>query len=219
MTPAPVAGSGGTPGSTQRTFNTAYYDSWPPVKQPLFNFRPGAQNEAVPALSVADRLACIEKCMAAGVEIDEEIDYSPDTDPYTIQWMRKYVYGQKWEPAGTGNVNSQEVESPGAYSGTPPAGVAFLIVSTDPNDYPPYPKPAAVVVVAHDNKAPNPIGVRIIAESPVAAANVGDVFRCAVPNDGYGVGDMWVGSAQGFSGEWTKQALLAGMMIVWTKTK
>jgi hypothetical protein len=215
--PEPIAGGGGVPGSPQQTFNTAYYNHWPPIKQPLFNSRPHAQNEALPQLSVADRLACVQACLNAGVLIDEEIDYSPDTDPYTVMYMRSVVYGQKWEPAGTGNVISQEVEIPGAYSGPRPPGT--LLVSTDPADFPPYPKPVVPVVTPTGNKAVNPVGIRIIQESPAQANYVGDVFRCAVANDGFGVTETWDGTSGAFHGEWTKSALLAGMMIVWVKSK
>lgn len=218
--PTPIAGGGGTPGSLGQTFNTAYYNSWPPAKQPLFNGRPGAQGANLPALSVLDRLTCVQTCIANGILIDEEIDYDPDVDVYTIMYMREFVYGQQWEPAGTGNVTSSEIITPGLYSGTPPVGTPYLIVSTDPAKFPPYPVPVIPPPLPPSTtKAANPIGARVIPEQPSQPNFVGDVFRCAVPNDGYGIGETWDGTSGQFFGEWTKQALLAGMMIVWTKTK
>ena len=222
-TASPIAGRGGVVGSPGAIFNAAYYNSWPPLKQPLFNGRPGAQGASLPALSVMDRIACVLTCIKNRIAIDEEIDYDPDVDPYTTQYMREFVYGQKWEPCGTGNVESTEVIQQGEYSGVLPAGVPqvdYLIVTTDPAKYPPFPVPVVVPVVPVEAKAANPIGARIIPEVPQQPNSVGGVFRCAVANDGYptdGTG-IWEGTSGQFTGTWTKQALEEGLMIVWTKT-
>jgi hypothetical protein len=84
-------------------------------------------------------------------------------------------------------------------------------------DYPPYPV-AITPVTPPTPQAANPIGIRIIPQVPSQPNYVGDIFRCAVANDGYAIGDTWTGTSGAFTGTWTKQALEMGVMIVWTKT-
>lgn len=226
--PLVTPGSGGTPGSSAFIFNSAYYASWPVLKQALYNNRAGSPTTNVPALSAAARLALCAQCIQNGIAIDEEIDYDPDVDPYTTQKLRKLVYGQNWEPCGTLDSMSTGVVTEGEYSGAPPVGVAqrdYLIVSYDPASYPPFPIPAAPpAVVPSETKAANPVGAMMIPEVPASLNHVGDIFRCAVANDGYptdGTG-QWTGSVVSgsitYTGTWTKTALEMATMIVWTKT-
>jgi hypothetical protein len=209
-----------TPGVTsaanayQTAFNTAYYKSKAPAMQPLYGGRPGCP--VTTDLTQDEAWKLVGQLLAQGYLIDEEID-AEGMDPYTTMFMRE-LYGQTWEPAGLGETQSTEVLTPGQFSGPVPAGQ--IKVSTMIEDYPPYPVPADGAPVVHPTpQAANPVGIRIIAQTPAAANYVGDVFRCAVANDGYGVGDTWSGTSGAFTGQWTKQALLAGMMIVWTKTE
>jgi hypothetical protein len=67
-------------------------------------------------------------------------------------------------------------------------------------------------------QAANPVGIRIIAQVPSSPNFVGDIFRCAVANDGYPFGATWQGTSGTFTGTWTKQSLEMGLMTVWTKT-
>jgi hypothetical protein len=210
---------GTTPGITsaanayQTAFNTAYYASKPPAFQPLYGGRPGCP--VTTGLAQDQAWGLVAKLIAQGWVVDEEID-AEGMDPYTTMFMRQ-LYGQTWEPAGLGETQSTEVLTPGMYSGPVPAGQ--IKVSTMIEDYPPYPVPVSGTVVPPTPHAVNPVGVRIIAQTPSQPGYVGDVFRCAVANDGYGVGDSWSGVSGAFMGQWTKQALLGGMMIVWTKTE
>ncbi len=157
----------------------------------------------------------VGQLITQGWVVDEEID-AEGMDPYTIMFMRA-LYGNTWEPAGLGAVQSSEVLTPGMYSGPIPAGQ--IKVSTMIEDYPPYPVSPVEPVTPPNPRVANPIGVRIIPQIPSQPNYVGDVFRCAVASDGFAIGDNWSGTSGVFSGEWTKQALLAGMMIVWTKTR
>jgi len=194
----------------QSVFNAAYYASKPPVFQPLFGGRPGVPVSNGPTQDQA--WALVGQLIAQGWVIDEEID-AEGMDPYTTMFMRQ-LYGNTWEPAGLGEVQSTEVLTPGQYKGQVPAGQ--IKVSTMVEDYPPY--PVAVPVAPPNPQVSNPVGIRIIPQVPSQPNFVGDVFRCAVANDGYSVGDTWTGTSGAFTGQWTKQALLGGMMIVWTKT-
>ncbi len=198
----------------QALFNAAYYASKPPAFQPLYNGRPGAANPSSNPLTRDQAWVLVGQLIAQGWTVDEEID-AEGMDPYTTMFMRE-LYGQTWEPSGLGMTQSTEVLTPGQYTGAVPAGA--IKVSTMIEDYPPYPIPAAPVIPPTP-RALNPIGIRIIPQIPSQPNFVGDVFRCAVANDGYAVGETWAGASGPFTGEWTKQALLAGMMIVWTKTK
>jgi len=129
-------------------------------------------------------------------------------------FMRQ-LYGNTWEPAGLGAIQSTEVLTPGEYSGPVPDGQ--IKVSTMIEDYPPYPV-QITPVPPPTPKTANPVGIRVIPQVPSQPNFVGDVFRCAVANDGYAIGDSWTGSSGAFTGTWTKQALEMGVMIVWTKT-
>lgn len=203
-------------------FNGTYYQSKHPDFDPLFNGRPGSRNPSGTELAGEARWELIGKLIAAGHIVDEEID-AEGMEPYTVMFMRQ-LYGQTWEPNGLGEVKVTGVNQPGAvvtpgmFTGPVPAGA--IKVSTMLEDYPPYPMPASGSApppppIPH---AANPIGIRIIPQVPSKPNFVGDVFRCATANDGYDVGDTWTGTSGAFTGEWTKQALLGGMMIVWTKT-
>lgn len=216
-----------TPGVTsaanayQMTFNAAYYASKPPAFQPLYNGRPGSANPSAAPLTQDQAWTLVGQLIAQGWIIDEEID-AEGMDPYTTMFMRE-LYGQTWEPAGLGATEVSStgdlgaVVSPGEYTGPVPAGQ--IKVSTLLSDYPPYPVPASPIVVTPPTpQAANPVGIRIIPQIPSQPNYVGDVFRCAVANDGYAIGDTWSGVSGAFTGTWTKEALEAGIMIVWVKT-
>jgi hypothetical protein len=199
----------------QTAFNTAYYASKPPAFQPLYGGRPGAAMTSATPLTQDQAWTLVGQLIAQGWIIDEEID-AEAMDPYTTMFMRE-LYGNTWEPAGMGAVQSTEVLTPGIYDGPVPAGQ--IKVSTMIEDYPPYPVPTTTTPVSPPTpEAANPVGIRIIPQVPSQPNYVGDIFRCAVANDGYAIGDTWTGSSGAFTGTWTKQALLGGMMIVWTKT-
>jgi hypothetical protein len=199
----------------QTTFNTAYYASKPPAFQPLYGGRPGSAMASSYPLTQDQAWTLVGQLIAQGWTIDEEID-AEAMDPYTTMFMRE-LYGNTWEPAGFGAVQSTEVLTPGMYTGPVPAGQ--IKVSTMIQDYPPYPVPATTAVTPPTPQSANPVGIRIIPQLPSQPNYVGDVFRCAVANDGYGIGDSWTGTTGAFTGTWTKQALEMGVMIVWTKTQ
>jgi hypothetical protein len=214
-TTAPTPGVSSPANAYQTVFNAAYYAAKPPALQALYNGRPGSAFPNALPLTQDEAWALVGQLISQGWTVDEEID-AEAMDPYTTMFMRQ-LYGNTWEPAGVGMVQSTEVLTPGQYTGPVPAGA--IAVSTLLNDYPPYPVPADNTPVTPPTpEVPNPVGIRIIAQVPAAASYVGDVFRCAVANDGYAIGDSWTGATGAFTGQWTKQALLAGMMIVWTKT-
>ena len=204
-----------TPGQAnpyQVLFNAAYKASKPPAFQPLYDG----------TLSQEDRWKLVGQLIAQGWIVDEEID-AEFMDPYTTLFMRA-LYGQTWEPAGLGETQVANVNDPGAvitpgqFTGPVPPGQ--IKVSTLIEDYPPFPVPAtpATPVPPPTPKAANPIGIRIIPQVPAQKNYVGDVFRCALANDGYNVGDTFTGTSGAFSGTWTKTALMFGTMICWTKT-
>jgi hypothetical protein len=213
ITPAPTPGVTSDANAYQTAFNTAYYTSKPPAFQPLYGGRPGCP--VTTGLTQDQAWALVAVLIAQGWIVDEEID-AEAMDPYTTMFMRQ-LYGQTWEPAGLGETQSTEVLTPGMYSGPVPAGQ--IKVSTMIEDYPLYQVPVSGPVIPPTMEAANPVGIRIIVQTPSAPNYVGDVFRCAVANDGYAVGATWSGTSGAFTGQWTKQALLAGMMIVWTKTE
>jgi hypothetical protein len=148
--PSPIAGGGGIASSYQQQFNTAYYAAQDPRKQPLYNSRPGGANANVAQLSQADTLALINSLIAAGVTIDEQIDYW-GWDPYTVMSLRQ-VQGIGWVEPGLGNVDLAIVVTPGEFSGTPPAGA--IITSTNITSYPPFPPTAPALPAT----APDPVG-------------------------------------------------------------
>jgi hypothetical protein len=217
----PPSGGAPTPGvysaanAYQTLFNTAYYVSKPPAFQPLYQGRPGSASPAANPLTQDQAWVLVGQLIAQGWIVDEEID-AEAMDPYTTMFMRQ-LYGQTWEPAGMGKIMSSQVLTPGMFTGPVPAGQ--IKVSTMVENYPPYPVPSNVPVTPPNPKAPSPVGIRIIPQVPSQPNYVGDVFRCAMATDGYAVGDTWDGASGVFTGEWTKQALLFGTMIVWTKTK
>ena len=218
-TDAPTPGVSSAANAYQASFNAAYYASKPPAFQPLYNGRPGSAFPNALPLTQDQAWALIPQLLAQGWIVDEEID-AEGMDPYTTMFMRQ-LYGQTWEPAGLGETQSSEVLTPGEYTGPVPAGQ--IKVSTMIEDYPPYPAPVVAPVIPPNPRAANPVGVRIIPQVPSQPNYVGDVFRCAVANDGYTVGETWpetgTATSGAFHGQWTKQALLGGMMIVWTKTE
>jgi hypothetical protein len=225
MTPAPTPGGAGN--AYQGLFNATYYASKPSVFWSLFAGRPDTGRtdrwSNLAPLTQAQTWALVAQLIAAGWAVDEEID-AEGMDPYTTMFMRE-LYGNTWEPRGTGAVQVTDITQPGAvvtpgmYSGPVPAGQ--IKVSTMLEDYPPYPQAATGTPVAPPTPlSPNPVGIRIIPQVPAQANYVGDVFRCAVANDGYptdGTG-KWTGTSGAFSGTWTKESLEAGIMIVWVKT-
>ena len=209
------SGGGAFATAYQALFNAAYYASKPPAFQPLYQGRPGSANPSGYPLTQDEAWTLVGQLIAQGWTIDEEID-AEAMDPYTTMFMRE-LYGNTWEPAGMGKVVSSQVINPGMFGGPVPAGQ--IKVSTMIEDFPPYPAPPSGPVTPPTPHASNPVGIRIIAQVPSQPGYVNDIFRCALANDGYGVGDVWTGGTGAFTGEWTKQALLGGMMIVWTKTK
>ncbi|HVO99532.1 MAG TPA: hypothetical protein VMT15_15785 [Bryobacteraceae bacterium] len=211
---APTPGQTSAANAYQALFNTAYYASKAPAFQPLFSGRAGAQMYAAQPLTQDQVNTLIAQLLAQGYIIDEEIDFL-GMDPYTIMYCRQQ-YGNTWVPAGLGDVPAQ-TEPPVTYSGPVPAGA--IKVSTMISDYPPYPVSAPTEPVTPPiPQAANPVGIRIIAQVPSQPNYIGDVFRCAVANDGYALGATWAGISGAFSGTWTKQALELGLMTVWTKT-
>lgn len=199
----------------QTTFNTAYYASKPPAFQPLYGGRPGCP--VTTGLTQDQAWTLVGQLIAQGWTIDEEID-AEGMDPYTTMFMRE-LYGNTWEPAGLGATQVTDIDQPLAvvtpYTGPVPAGQ--IKVSTLLTDYPPYPVPETPPPPPTP-RAASPIGIRIIPQIPAQPNYVGDIFRCAVANDGYAIGDSWTGTTSAFTGTWTKQALEMGVMIVWTKT-
>ena len=200
-------------GTYQTLFNAAYYASKPPAFQSLYSGRAGSAMTSSNPLTQDQAWTLVGQLLAQGWTIDEEID-AEGMDPYTTMFMRE-LYGNTWEPAGLGAIQSTEVLTPGEYSGPVPAGA--IKVSTLLSDYPPYPAPTAPLTPPTPQSA-NPVGVRIIPQVPSQPNYVGDVFRCAVANDGYAIGETWTGTSGAFTGTWTKQALELGIMTVWTKT-
>ena len=215
MTPAPIAGGGG-PATYQDLFNQAYYESKNPVFWPLFGSRPDSKGNArwsaLPTLTQADTWKVVAKLIAAGWIVDEEIDAATDTDPFTIMYMRE-KYGQTWEPAGMGETQSTEVLTPGQYSGPVPSGA--IKVTTNIADLVPYVPPVPPPTPPAAGKMANPIGRRLSFGN--AATALGDNFGVTA-TDGYDVGETWTGTVGTYSGTWTKEDIMAGMMEVWTKT-
>jgi hypothetical protein len=212
--PAPTPGIAGPAFAYQQLFDTDYYASQPPAKQPLYNGRAWAQNANLPQLSQPAINALTVQLLAQGFIIDEQIDFL-GLDPYALMYVRQ-AYGNTWVPAGLGLAYTN-VEPPSIYTGPVPAGQ--IKVSTLLSDYPPYPTPAVFAAPPPIPQSANPVGIRIIAQVPAAPNFVGDQFRCAIANDGFALGDTWSGTSGTFTGMWLKQALEAGLMTVWTKTQ
>jgi hypothetical protein len=129
-------------------FAAAYYASKNPLMQPLYNMRPGALQS--PMLSQDAINSLINKCIAAGLLIDEQIDYW-GWDPWTIMNDRLYQ-GILWVYAGLGNVSIPTVITPGEFSGPAPSGTIKSSITL--SDYPAYVNPNAPVIVPVD-----PVGV------------------------------------------------------------
>ena len=201
----------------QTTFNTAYYASKPPAFQPLYAGRPGAAMAASNGLTQDQAWTLVGQLIAQGWTIDEEID-AEAMDPYTTMFMRE-LYGNTWEPAGLGETQVTDISQPGAVvqPNVGPVPPGQIKVSTMIEDYPSYPIPPGPVPTPTPQSS-NPVGIRIIPQIPAQPNYVGDIFRCAAPNDGYAIGASWTGTTAAFTGTWTKQALEMGIMIVWTKT-
>jgi hypothetical protein len=208
----PVAGGGGNPTSYQYAFDVAYYNSKPPSFQPLYNGLAGAQNATQPQLSQSDRVALLNSLFAQGLPVDPFIEGGAgNVDPFTIHYVRQ-LQGWAWVYPGTGLQTSSQVLGMGNVLPAPPGAI---VTDTNVNDYKPYPKPV-VVPPSPVAKVPSPIGIRISFNNPING--VGDWWS-PTPNDGYNVTDTWTGVlSSGLSGTWTKQALEAGIMIIWTKT-
>lgn len=223
---APAPGASTAANAFQSIFNITYRASKHPAFWPLFAGEPDPGRtdrwSNLAPLTIAQTWALVGQLIAQGFTVDEEID-AEGMDPYTTMFMRE-LYGNTWEPSGLGETQVTDISQPGAvvspgkYSGPVPAGQ--IKVSTMIEDYPPYPLapngPPAPPPIAQSG---NPVGIRIIPLVPSQPNYVGDVFRCAVANDGFGLGATWDGTSGAFTGEWTKQALEMGTMIVWTKTK
>jgi hypothetical protein len=202
--------SGGAPGPAnayQVLFDAAYYASKAPVFQQLYP--PAGQT-----LTYDQRAAIVAQLLASGYIVDEEIDFL-GWDPYIVMYMRQQ-YGDTWVPAGLGAATSPTAE-PSQFTGPVPPGA--IIVSTLLADYPPYPVPVNTTVVPPIPLAPNPVGIRIIPQVPAQPNYVGDIFKCAVANDGYAYGAQWTGTSGSFTGTWTKEGLELNMLICWVKTQ
>lgn len=107
-------------------FNAAYWASQPPAVQALAALSGDAR--AVQAFALAQ----------SGYVIDVPI-MALGSDPYMLMYIRQNVDLQKWVPSGLQN----QPDDPFAMQRLPiPAGA--LIVSTDPNDFPPFAAPAPV---------------------------------------------------------------------------
>jgi hypothetical protein len=216
MTPAPIAGGGENQNilTPQGEFNRAYILSKPPAWQPLYNsMGPGAPLAA--PLSYADRKALLKSLFAAGARLDPFIEGGAGyCDPFTTMFIRA-LQGWAWVWPGTGLDTSQEVMGQGNSLPAPPG---TIITSTNIADYPPFPVPVVVVIPpAASVKIPNPVGARMF----TSLTALGDLFKSLVDktgNDGYNVTDTWEGTAQGYTGTWTKVAEEAGLMICWMKT-
>jgi hypothetical protein len=211
----PPGGGAPTPGNAyQSLFDAAYAASKPPAFQPLYNgYGWGSSPDAV-QLTQDQRWALISQLVTEGWTIDEEID-GLGFDPYSVMYMRQ-LYGNTWVPAGLGNTVSA-TESPSLYTGPVPAGE--IKVSTLLADYPPYPVPVVnAPVIPPIPQAANPVGIRIFPQVPSQPNYLGDIFKCAVANDGYAPLASWTGTSGFFTGTWQKQGLELGMLIVWTKT-
>ena len=195
-------------------FDTAYAASKPPAFQPLYNGCSWGSSPDAAQLAQDQRWTLIGQLITEGWTIDEEID-GLGFDPYSVMYMRQ-LYGNTWVPAGLGNTPAVG-EQPGLYTGPVPAGA--IPVSTLLSDYPAYPLPiVSVPVIPPIPQAANPVGIRIIPQVPAQPNFVGDIFKCAMANDGYAAGATWTGTSGAFSGTWIKQGLELGMLIVWTKT-
>jgi hypothetical protein len=211
---APTPGQASAANAYQALFDTAYYASKPPAFQPLYSGRAGAAMYAAVPLTQDEVNAQIARLLAQGYIIDEQIDFL-GLDPYTIMYVRQQ-YGNTWVPAGLGDVSATS-EPPVMYTGPVPSGA--IKVSTLLSDFPFYPiPPVDTPITPPTPEAQNPVGIRIIAQVPSQPGFVGDVFRCAVANDGFALSATWTGQSGSFVGTWTKQALEMGLMTVWTKT-
>src|ERR1700676_1919138 len=157
-TPAPVAGGGG-PGAYHSLFNQAYYESKNPVFWPLFAGRPDSKGNARWSAVAAptNPWTLVGQLIAAGWIVDEEID-AEGMDPFTTMFMRE-LYGNTWEPAGLGQVQSTQVLTPGMFSGPIPNGA--IKVTTKIADLVPYVPPPAPPAAPAPGKIAHPIGQRI----------------------------------------------------------
>ena len=217
--PEPIAGGGGTPGSYQKLFATAVWQSKPPAFQPLYNGKAGAPNEKLTELSLAERNGLARQLFASGAIVDPEID-TGCLDPLSIMVARTRQNWQ-WVASGTGLDISTEVMSMGDSLPAPPG---TILVSTNIADFVPNPQTMLIVnpppppVPTQGPKIANPVGQRITFASFNA---LGDLFRQVVDkngNDGYNVTETWSGTVGTYTGTWTKSAEEAGLMICWQKT-
>lgn len=217
--PTPIPGGGGVPGSYQKEFATAVWQSKPPAFQPLYNGKAGAPNEKLPELSLAERNGLAKQLFQSGAVVDPEID-TGGLDPLSIMVARERQ-GWAWVKSGTGLDLSTEVEPMG---NSLPAPAGTILVSTNIADFAPDPNTMLIVnpppppAPVQGPKIANPVGVRITFGSPNA---IGDFFRQVVDkngNDGYNVTDTWMGVSGSYSGTWMKDSEEAGMFIAWKKT-
>jgi hypothetical protein len=131
-------------------FAAIYIASKNPMMLPLFNMRPsGLQN---PMLTQAQVNTLVNQCLAAGILIDEEIDFW-GWDPWTVMSDR-LMQGILWVPAGLGNATGTSVITPGEFSGPQPPGT--IKVSITASDYPAWPVTAPATTV------PTSVGPQIV---------------------------------------------------------
>ncbi len=230
MTPAPTPGGAGN--SYQAQFNQAYCTSKNPALWPFYAGRPDTSGNArwsnLTPLTPQETWALFARLLALGYVLDEEIE-GEGLDPYTAMWMRSLVYGQTWEPAGTGDVQvtsvgqSGAVVTPGEFIGPVPPGQ--IKVSIMISDYPAYvappstePTPAPMQPLA------NPVGPLKIPSGINALTQVGGLFATLVNSqglDGYVMSSLWpatgTAEAQGLIGQWQKVPGMMGMGAYWEK--
>lgn len=233
---APTPGTGlSSPGNAyQALFNQSYYESKNPVFWGFYAGRPdsagNARWSALPPLTQTQVWALFAQLLAQGYgPLDEEIE-GEGFDPYMCMWMRSVRYGQTWEPAGTGNVQVVNINSPGAvvtpgeFTGpVPPGQIAVSILYpyapayVAPEVTTPVPPPIAPLA--------SPVGVLRVPSATNPTTQVGGMFAQNVNSqgvDGYAVGNYWpaegVGVAQGLTGQWQKQLVFMGMATYWVKT-
>jgi hypothetical protein len=165
------------------TFAKAYYAAQNPIKAPFYNQRYGGGTGAVLTLTQENTL--VTQCAAAGVSIDEQIDYW-GWDPLTVMAQRQ-MYGIPWVYPGLGAAvcvtTSQPgcVVTPGLFSGTPPVGA--IMTSTLLTAYPPWPTTSTPTVI------PTSIGPEIsgpyfevIGTVPPVGTKQGNCTLAQIPN-------------------------------------
>ena len=193
-------------------FNKIYFAAQDYAKQGLYAGESWAAQQTGQPLNQQDRAALAKTLQGQGSFIDEEIDVYGWDPMSTI--ANRLQLGDNYEPPMCFTGPSPFGNGP--YQGPTPPGCRKN--SLDPADWPAAPVPTTGTTPAPViPKALNPIGVWLNFGFALAAGYIGQYFRCAVPNDGYGYNDTWTGSAQGLSGTWKKTTTEVGILDCWTK--